>query len=191
MKLLGILADYRRYRAEGNTSFARVILSQGFWAVCEYRVGHAVTRLRSPLLRRPLSKLFALTQKVIQIVTGIHLPHTCRIGRSLYIPHFGPVIVGDEVAIGDYCTIHPGTVIGSAGRNERRGCPELGNRVFVGANAVLIGKITVGSGAAVGAGAVVTSDVAPHSVVVGNPARLISTNGSRDLISVCLVEGPR
>lgn len=188
MKLFGIVADYRRYRAEGNDSLPRILLSQGFWAICEYRLGHAATRLRNPVLRKPLTKFFVLTQKAIQVMTSIHLPHTCRIGRSLYIPHFGPVIVGDEVTVGDYCTIHPGTVIGSAGRGKRRGCPELGNRVYVGVNAILIGKITVGSGAAIGAGAVVTADVAPHSVVVGNPARSISTAGSRGLISAHLVE---
>lgn len=190
MKLFGIVDDYRRYRAEGNSSLARVLLCQGFWAICEYRIAHAAFCLPNFMARNVLTKLCVLTQKVIQVVTGIQLPRTCRVGPALYIPHFGPVFIGEDVTIGSHCTIHPGTVIGSAGRGERRGCPALGDRVFVGVNAVLLGRITVGSDAAVGAGAVVTADVPPRSVVVGNPARVISTVGSRGLIAVSQVKEP-
>ena len=183
MTRLGIVEDYRRYRAEGNATAARVLLCQGFWAICEYRVAHAVTRIRTRALRSLLTKCCVLSQKLIQIVTGIHLPRTCHIGRSLYIPHAGPVFVSEAACIGDSCTLHPGVVIGAAGRGDRRGSPRIGDRVFLGVHAVVLGGIRVGSDSAIGAGAVVTHDIPPESVVVGNPARCISSNGSRGLIT--------
>lgn len=178
----GIRNDYNRYRSEGCKPASKILLCQGFWALCEYRIGNAATRIRHPLVRSICGKVFVLTQKIMHILTGIHIPRTCSLGRSIYIPHSGPIFIGEAVTIGDGCTIHPGAVIGSAGRGSRRGCPTLGECVFVGVNAIIIGQVTIGDHSAIGAGAVVTKDVKAGSVMVGNPARCISLAGSWDLI---------
>jgi serine O-acetyltransferase len=124
----------------------------------------------------------AIAQKLVEIVTGIHLPPRCSIGPGLYIGHFGPIILNPQVSLGANCNLSQGVTIGIAGRGDNRGCPALGDRVYVGAGAIIFGKIHIGNDAAVGAGAVVTSSVPARAVVVGNPAKLISYNGSFDFV---------
>jgi serine O-acetyltransferase len=183
MKPLELKHDFHRYREVGSGRLGSILLAQGFWAICEYRVAHAAMQVRSPILRGILSKCCVVTGKIIQLATGIHIPRTCRIGKGLYIPHSGPIFIASTATLGDFCTIHPGVVIGSAGRGDRRGSPSLGDRVYLGVNAVVLGRVIVGSDSAIGAGAVVTKDVPAHSVMVGNPARCISTAGSQGLIT--------
>jgi serine O-acetyltransferase len=184
---MGLLrADLSRYRTEAGISSANtILLQQGYWAIAEYRISRRllILSVRAPYLK-PFRKLItSYGHKIIEIVTGIHLPSTAVIGEGLFIPHFGPVIVNQSAVIGSHCTLHPGVIIGAAGRGEKRGAPQIGDRVFIGANAVIIGRISLGDDCVVGAGAVVTRPVPPRGVVVGNPAKLISNQGSFDLIS--------
>jgi serine O-acetyltransferase len=86
-------------------------------------------------------------------------------------------------SLGTNCNLAHGVTIGLAGRGERRGAPKLGNRVFVGTNAVVVGKITIGDDVMIGAGSVVTTSVPPRGVVLGNPARVVSFDGSFDHIA--------
>src|SRR5689334_9732400 len=141
-----IYADYRRYRATGTRSWGAVVFfMQGFWAACIYRVAHYVYKnVRVPIVRPLLTRLLAVAYKFIEIVTSISIPPDCEIGEGLYIGHFGPIILNSGVRIGRNCNLSQGITLGLAGRGEKRGCPTLGDRVYVGTNAIIIGKITVG-----------------------------------------------
>ena len=136
-----------------------------------------------------MSRWFFSTQSIIAQIwvdanTGIQLPSSVSIGPGLYIPHSGYIVVNSSASIGSHCTIAQGVTIGHAGggRDKSMKAPTVGDRVYIGPGACLIGDISIGDDALIGPGAIVTKDVPPRSVVVGNPARVISTRGSFDLI---------
>jgi len=175
-----IYLDYRRYKATGDSA-AR---AQGFWASSLYRLARAARRMGSAVLPRPLRPLAlaaaALAQTLAEILTGISLPAEAEIGEGLYIGHFGTIIVAREARIGHNCSMAQGVTIGCGGAGEARGAPVVGNRVFIGAHSVIVGRIRVGEDAMICAGSVVTRDVPPRAVVMGNPARVVSFEGSFD-----------
>ena len=170
--------DYRRYRAAGRSAAATIFLSQGFWASSVYRLSHAlVDALPEGLLQTVARVLAAAAQKVVEIVTGISIPREVEIGAGIYLPSFGGVILGHG-AIGENCTIEHSVTLGIAGKGDERGTPVLGDRVFVGAHSMIVGKITVGDDAVIFPGSIVTRSVPPRAVVMGHPARVVSREGS-------------
>lgn len=180
-----IRSDLRRYMATGAGRPLRVVLfAQGFWATTVYRLTHRIylARIPVPLLRSAVRLACQISRKVMEIVTGISLGPECVIGEGLYIGHFGHVIVSPSSRIGANCNLSQGVTLGYGGRGEHGGHPTLGNRVYVAANAVVVGRITIGDDAVIGAGAVVTKSVPPRAVIVGNPAQIRSYKGSFDFI---------
>jgi serine O-acetyltransferase len=174
--------DYRRYRAEGRSAAATIFLSQGFWASAVYRSCHAfVDALPAGMLRSSAKTLAAVAQKLMEIVTGICIPRDCEIGGGLYFPTYGAIILG-RGGIGANCTIEQNVTLGIAGRGADRGRPTIGERVFIGAGAMIVGKITIGDDAYIHPGSVVTRSVAARAVVMGYPARVMSYEGSFDAI---------
>ena len=97
------------------------------------------------------------------------LPNT-RIGKGLYIGHRGTVVVNGLAEIGDNCTLTHLVTIGQANRGERKGCPKIGDRVWIGAGAVVVGKIVIGDNVLIAPNAYVNFDVPSNSIVAGNPA---------------------
>jgi serine O-acetyltransferase len=175
--------DYRRYRAEGHSSLGTIFLAQGFWACCVYRSSRALVEvLPSGPLRAAARALAALLQKAVEIATGICIPRNCEIGGGLYIPRFGAIILshGD---IGRNCTIEQNVTLGQAGKGASRGMPTIGNRVFIGAHSMIVGKITIGDDALVFPGSIVTRSVPPRAVVMGYPAKVTSLDGSFEWIA--------
>jgi serine O-acetyltransferase len=124
-----------------------------------------------------------ICQKFIEVVAGISIPGACNIGPGLYIGHFGGIFVDSQARLGSNCNIAQGVTIGEGGRGELHGVPTLGDRVHVGANAVILGKIIIGNDAVIGPGAVVMNSVPPCGVAVGNPARVVGTSGSFDFVN--------
>lgn len=92
-----------------------------------------------------------------------------KIGRGLYISHFGTVVISDEAVIGENCNIAHGVTIGVTRRGSRRGAPVIGNEVWMGTGSVIVGKITIGSNVLIAPGAYVNFDVPDDSLVLGNP----------------------
>jgi len=180
-----IYRDYRRYFAAGaRNSISVIALTQGFWASTVFRVSHwALTRCRIPGVRTLVKAGCIILQKFIEILTGICIPGRCNIGPGLYIGHFGGIFIDSEARIGANCNIAQGVTIGKGGRGELHGVPELGDRVHVGANAVILGKITIGNDAAIGPGAVVMNSVPPSGVAMGNPARVVGDSGSFEFVN--------
>lgn len=177
-----IASDFRRYRAAGANPLSVVFLTQGFWASCVYRLAHAGRRVPIPGIRHLLIALGIVGGKWIEIIAGVSLPAAAKIGKGLYIGHFGPILVSPLATLGQHCNLSQGVTIGVAGRGEKRGAPTIGDRVYIGANAIVVGQIHIGDDAAIGAGAIVTKDVPPRGVAVGNPARILSCGGSFDFV---------
>lgn len=178
-----IRRDYRRYAMTGDPPLRTVFLSQGFWASCVYRLCRAMLHGALPRwLRALLRPLAALLQKATEIVTGISLPAACEIGEGLYIGHFGGIVLSSGVRLGHNCSIAQNVTLGSVGAGTGAGAPTLGNRVFIGAHSVVVGGITVGDDAMICAGSMVNRPVPARAVVLGNPARVISYEGSFDYV---------
>jgi serine O-acetyltransferase len=179
-----VYLDYRRYRASEESALTTIFLTQGFWASCVYRVSRATIDLFPPGPLQKLVRAFTLVaQKFIEILTGILLPRQCEIGEGLLIGHFGGIIFPAEGRIGHNCNIGQQVTIGTGGKGDARGAPTIGNRVFIGAHSVVVGKITIGDDAMICAGSVVTRSVPARAVVMGNPAKVISYEGSFDYVA--------
>jgi len=114
---------------------------------------------------------------------GFEIAHIAEIGPGLMIGHCGQVIVHPKVVIGRNCNISQGVTIGVSNRGENAGVATVGDDVYIGPGAKIIGKISIGNRVAIGANAVVTKDVPDDGVVVGIPAKLISYKGSEGYIN--------
>ena len=104
---------------------------------------------------------------------GFQIPRKTRIGPGFFIGHFGTIVISRNAVIGKNCNIAHNVTIGSA-RGKRSGAPTLGDAVWIGAGAVIVGRITIGSDVLIAPNAFVNFDVPSNSVVIGNPARIIS-----------------
>ncbi len=91
------------------------------------------------------------------------------IGKGFSIIHAYNITVNKKSIIGDNCCFHKNTVIGQQSRGDKKGCPTLGNKVWVGINAVIVGKVNIGDDVLIAANSFVNVDVPSHSVVFGNP----------------------
>lgn len=118
----------------------------------------------------------------ILITTGVTISHKTSIGKGLLISHIGSIVIGHESVIGNYCSLHQCVTIGGAGYGEGYGKPVIGNNVFIGAGAVIMGKIQIGNNVAIGANAVVTKSFPDNVSIGGIPAKVISEKGSIGLI---------
>lgn len=178
------LAEFRedlgRYRAHHDDSLVRpLLLEQALWALLQYRMASGVFRSRLPApVKAPLLLAAVLGHKLAEMVTGISLPYRADLLPGLYIGHFGPLLVNDACRVGAGCNLSQGVSIGVTGRGEHRGAPVIGNRVYIGANAVVVGPVTVGDDAVVGAASLVAQDVRPSTTAVGVPARRAADRGT-------------
>lgn len=113
---------------------------------------------------------YRLKLKMLSEKSGIQIPTETKIGKGLFIAHFGTIIINPAAVIGDNINLAPGILIGKTNRGEKQGVPVIGNNVWIGANAVIVGNINIGDDVLIAPNAYVNTDVPPHSVVIGNPA---------------------
>ena len=119
---------------------------------------------------------------------GFEISPTTVIGPGLYLGHFGGVVISPYAVLGSNINIAQGVTIGAASRGARRGAPTLGDRVWVGANAVIVGRVTIGDDALIAPGAYVNFDVPEKSIVIGNPGQIVSHSGSGGYVNHVLDE---
>ena len=172
-------ADLFRYRGQtGRRAFWSAYLREpGFRFTCYLRkTAHYSSRKKS------FAVIAYLYNRVLnhhyRFRYGFDISPTTRIGPGLYIGHFGGVVVSPHAILGANVNIAHGVTIGAASRGPRTGAPTLEDRVWVGANAVLVGNIVIGHDALIAPGAYVNFDVPPMAVVLGNPGKVVSSEGS-------------
>ena len=139
----------------------------GFQARQLHRLAHALHRRGLPLLPRLISHLS-------RFLTGVEIHPGAVIGEGLFIDHGMGVVIGETAEIGDDCHLMQGVTLGGTSTRRVKRHPTLGNGVLVGARAHLIGAITVGDHARIGAGSVVVTNVPPYATVVGVPGHVIA-----------------
>lgn len=121
-------------------------------------------------------KFAVLRHRFWSIVTGADIPLNCKLGGGLMIPHPNGIVIHPDAEIGPNCLLFQQVTIGHA----KGGVPRLGGHVDVGAGAKLLGPISIGDHARIGANAVVTSDVPDGATAIGIPARISFSRSSRD-----------
>ena len=182
--------DLRRYGRTPRERARALLFAPGLWATAAYRFARWTRARPRGLARRFFGVLAALFNLFAVVTSSIELHEAAEIGPGLYLPHTGYVVVGAGVRLGSHCTLTQGVTIGHAGggRSGADEFPVVGDRVYVGPGAAIVGPLTVGDDALIGVGAVVTRTVPPRGVAVGNPARVISLNGSFDMIAYAGME---
>jgi len=181
--LADLRADLERYTGlvrepMGRLRLLRSLLeAQGVWVVTTYRFGQWANDEAPRPLRKLAKAVYLAAFKAVEITTGVSLPVHTQIGPGFYIGHFGNIIVHPDTVMGDGCSISQGVTIGVLG-GEREGVPRIGNNVYIGAGAKILGPVTIGDGAIIGANAVVLEDVPPGATAVGVPARIIRRDES-------------
>lgn len=143
-----------------------------FWLrVCNYCSKH-------PVLKHGTFQFVLLVLLRCSYKFGISIPYHTEIGQGLYIGHFGGIVVNGYARIGKNCNLSHGVTLGQANRGKRKGYPIIGDNVYIGPGAKIVGAVRVGNCAAVGANCVVTDDVPENGVVVGVPGKIVSHAGS-------------
>ena len=127
-------------------------------------------RVRPKLLRAPLSILYRYLFRYIRNHYGIELPYSASIGQRVVIEHQSGIVIHGATVIGDECIIRQNCTFGIRRVEELAKAPVLGRGVDIGAGAVMLGDITIGDFALIGANAVVLCDVPAGAVAVGVPA---------------------
>jgi serine O-acetyltransferase len=145
----------------------------GFRAVAVHRFGNWRMAVRPKLLRAPLSILYRAAHRRCRNVYGIELPYTVELGRRVVIEHQGGIVIHGGSRIGDDCIIRQNCTLGIRTLDKLNDAPALAERVNVGAGAVILGAITIGAGAQIGANAVVLQNVPAGALAVGIPARIV------------------
>ena len=171
-----LAAAYRHVREDIDAAMGRdpaahsrvemFLASSGLHAIWAYRVGHRIWA-------RPGGKLLArLISQVVRAATGVEIHPGATIGQRFFIDHGMGVVIGETAEIGDDVMLYHGVTLGGRSLAKTKRHPTLGNRVTVGAGAKILGPITVGDDAQVGANSVVVKDVPAGAVAVGIPAQL-------------------
>jgi serine O-acetyltransferase len=144
----------------------------GIHALLSHRLAHALYEAGVPLLPRTLSM-------ATRAVTGIEIHPAASIGEGLFIDHGAGVVIGETATIGDDVTLYQGVTLGGTGFATGKRHPTVQDNVTIGSGAKLLGPITVGHGAKIGANTVVITDVPPNCTVVGNPGHPVRVDGRR------------
>jgi serine O-acetyltransferase len=142
----------------------------GVHAVLAHRVSHALYEAGVPVAPRVLSNLS-------RALTGVEIHPAAKIGRDIFIDHGTGVVVGETAEIGDRVTLYQGVTLGGTGFSRGKRHPTVQDNVTIGSGSKLLGPITVGHGAKIGANSVVIHDVPPNSTVVGNPGHPVRVEG--------------
>jgi serine O-acetyltransferase len=132
---------------------------------------------------RPLYIMARLMLRRYQRLYGIYIPPTTAIGSGFYIGHYGGIVVHEQSTIGRNCNLSQGVTLGQANRGAKRGYPRVGDNVYIGPGAKIVGSVQVGDNVAIGANCVVTEDAPDNAVVVGVPGRVISNDGSAGYVN--------
>jgi serine O-acetyltransferase len=146
----------------------------GFRSMAVYRFGVWRMSVRAKILRAPFSVIYRWMFRRCRNGYGIEIPYSARIGRRVVIEHQSGIVIHGNSEIGDDCIIRQGCTLGNKTLDRPNDAPRLGKRVNVGAGAKILGAVTVGDDAVVGANSVVLKDVPPGMIAVGLPAMNVS-----------------
>lgn len=154
---------YRRTSTQWSIGGVRLLIKQS-----ELRFLFVLRKAeisKSPLWRFMLRRM--------RMKYGLDISPKVKIGEGLYLNHPYCIAVNDRSVLGKNINITKGVTIGATQRGDRKGAPIIGNRVWIGANATIVGAVTIGEDVLIAPNAFVNFDVPQHSIVIGNPGKII------------------
>jgi len=137
----------------------------GLHAIWMHRIAHSLWNKQFFFLAR-------LTSHISRTLTGIEIHPGAKLGKRVFIDHGSGVVIGETAEVGDDVLIYMGVVLGGTALERKKRHPTMENDVVLGSGAIVLGPITIGRGAKVGAGSVVVRSVPPDATVVGVPAKI-------------------
>lgn len=144
----------------------------GLHAILLHRMAHFLYEERLPFVPRFVSQ-------INRFLTGIEIHPGAQIGEGFFIDHGSGVVIGETTEVGNNVTLYQGVTLGGTGKETGKRHPTLMDNVTVGAGAKVLGSVTIGENAKIGAGSIVIHDVPPDSTVVGNPGRPVRERGRK------------
>lgn len=165
-----ILGRIQREDPAARSRLEIALLYPSVHAVFWHRIAHFLWQRQVPFLPRLISQL-------TRFFTQIEIHPGAQIGRRFFIDHGAAVVIGETAEIGDDVLLYHQVTLGGTSLERGKRHPTLHDGVVVGAGATLLGPITVGAEARVGAGSVVLRDVPPGATVVGIPGKIVLLQG--------------
>ena len=167
---------YRCYGEKGESLIQRLIRPVELKYIALFRKTQACRF-------KPLKLYYTLRLKLMSYKTHIQIPARTKIGEGFYIGHSGRVIIHPEAELGKNMNIGTGVTIGYENRGKRKGAPKFDGNCWIGTNAVVVGNIRIGEDVMIAPLTFVNFDVEPHSIVIGNPAKIIhKENATEDYV---------
>ena len=163
-----IKQDYRAVfeRDPAARNSLEVILAYpGFHAIFIHRINHILWNAGIPVIPRLLSH-------AARLLTGVEIHPAAKIGTRFFIDHGMGVVIGETAEIGTNCLLYQGVTLGGTGKEKGKRHPTLANNVTVGAGAKILGAITIGNNAVIGANSVILKPVPDNAISVGVPGRI-------------------
>lgn len=161
-----------------------LLLYPSIHALIFYRIAHSLYNKKLFFMARLFSQLG-------RFLTGIEIHPGAKIGKGLFIDHGMGVVIGETAEIGDNVTIYHGVTLGGTGKEKGKRHPTVGDNAIIGTGAKVLGPILIGTGAKIGANAVVLQDVPAKATAVGIPAKIINTKKPKIIIEIKDYKGRR
>ncbi len=157
---------YRYYGKKGETFFQRLLRPIELKYIALYRKANNCRFA-------PLRLYYTVKLKLVSYKTHIQIPARTQIGEGFYIGHSGRLIIHPEAKIGKNVNVATGVTIGYENRGERKGAPTIKGKCWIGTNSVIVGNVIIGEDVMIAPLTFVNFDVPAHSIVIGNPAKII------------------
>ena len=167
--MYNLLKSIKSRDPAANNLLEIICFYPGFHAIILYRVASFLWLLKLTFLAKFISYIG-------RMITGIEIHPAAKIGKNMFIDHGHGVVIGETSEIGDNVLIYHGVTLGGNSLNKGKRHPTVGNNVIIGAGAKVLGPLTIGDSARVGANAVVTKDINANSTVMGIPAKQLAKN---------------
>ena len=157
---------YRYYGDKGESLFKR------FFRPLELKYLSAFRKIQcsSNLI---LKIYYKFKLRRLSFKTHIQIPPSTKVGDGFYIGHLGRIIINHRAVLGKNVNIATGVTIGQENRGMRAGAPTIGDNCWIGTNSVIVGNVKIGSDVLIAPLTFVNFDVPNHSIVIGNPAKII------------------
>ena len=145
-----------------------VLLCPSFKALIYYKISHYFYERKHLILARYISEK-------AKRKTGIEIHPGATIGKRLFIDHGTGVVIGETAIVGNDVTLFHGVTLGGTGKEKGKRHPTIGNNVFIGSGAKVLGNIIIGNNVKIGANAVILKDVPSNVTIVGGPGKIVKT----------------
>lgn len=162
--MIEFLKVYRKNDPAARSYLEVILLYPGPKAVFFHRIAHFFYNLNLFFIARFISELS-------RWITLVEIHPGAKIGKKLFIDHGAGIVIGETAIVGDECMIYHGVTLGGVSLEHKKRHPTLENGVMVGAGAKVLGAITIGKNAKIGANSVVTKNVPAGVSVAGVPAK--------------------